>query len=50
MKRCLLCFKEYSADLHNCPFCGASEEIPPNEPIQLSPGTILNGRYLIGTV
>lgn len=49
MKRCLLCFKEYSADLHNCPFCGASEEIPPNEPIQLSPGTILNGRYLIGT-
>ncbi len=48
MKRCLLCFKEYSSDLHNCPFCGASEEIAPSEPIQLSPGTILNGRYLIG--
>lgn len=49
MKRCLLCFKEYSPELHTCPFCGTPDEIAPNEPIQLNPGTILNGRYLIGT-
>lgn len=48
MKYCLKCFKKYNDELNRCPFCGTAEEIAPKEPIQLEPGTILNGRYLIG--
>ncbi|MBO4693100.1 MAG: protein kinase [Clostridia bacterium] len=48
MKRCLSCFKEYNDELNKCPYCGAKEDISADEPIHLAPGTILNGRYLIG--
>ena len=46
MIRCLSCFNEYDgADI--CPFCGKGQ-ITQKDPIDLEPGTILSGRYLIG--
>lgn len=46
MIRCLSCFNEYDgAEL--CPFCG-TPPLKQKEPIDLVPGTILAGRYLIG--
>lgn len=46
MIRCLSCFKEYDG-VSICPYCG-KEQIKQKEPIDLIPGTILAGRYLIG--
>ena len=41
--------EELSRDLHYCPKCGKSLQVNVR-PYQLKPGTILNGRYLIGTI
>ncbi len=48
MKRCYACFKEYEDSFSVCPYCGQVEDNRPNEPIQLAPGTVLAGRYLLG--
>ena len=48
MKICYSCFKEYDDEFDVCPFCGCIKSELPSEPIHLKPGTILNGRYLIG--
>ncbi len=48
MNRCLNCFKEYNDELDVCPYCGALRDMEPKEPIDLMPGTLLNGRYIIG--
>ena len=48
MIRCLNCFKEYDEQLGVCPYCGVSD-VSPSEPIHLYPGTLLKGRYLIGS-
>ena len=46
-KRCLGCMQTYEeGDI--CPYCGYAEGTPPEEAIQLVPGTILHNRYLIG--
>lgn len=46
MIRCLSCFNEYEGE-DLCPFCGKLP-LKQKEPIDLVPGTILAGRYLIG--
>ena len=46
MNRCLSCFKEYDGP-GPCPFCGKNEVLQ-KEPIDLMPGTILAGRYIVG--
>ena len=46
MIRCLSCFKEYDGG-NVCPYCGKGQ-IKQKEPIDLIPGTVLAGRYLIG--
>lgn len=48
MKLCYSCFKQFSDSLNVCPHCGKPEITKPEEPIYLSPGTILNGRYTVG--
>ncbi len=48
MKRCYSCFKEYESEFSICPYCGQIEITKPSEPIQLCPGTILQGRYILG--
>ena len=49
MKRCFSCFKEYEERFSVCPFCGQVEIKKPNEPIHLTPGTLLANRFIIGT-
>lgn len=46
MIRCLSCFNEYDG-IGECPFCG-KKDIVPIQPMDLMPGTLLSGRYLIG--
>ncbi|MBR5278297.1 MAG: protein kinase [Clostridia bacterium] len=48
MKRCYSCFKEYESEFSICPYCGQIEITKPIEPIQLRPGTVLQGRYILG--
>ncbi len=55
-RRCLNCMKEFSISeydedrLYKCPHCGYVEGTAPNEIYHLYPGTVLAGRYVIGTV
>lgn len=49
MKRCFSCFHEYDDGLGVCPYCGQVEITRPKEPIHLTPGTLLGGRYVIGS-
>lgn len=49
MKRCFSCFKEYGDNFDVCPHCGSVYNTKPVEPIHLIPGTLLAGRYIIGT-
>lgn len=48
MKRCFSCFREYEDAYGVCPHCGQIEITRPKEPIQLMPGTVLAGRYILG--
>ena len=45
MIRCLSCFNEFDGE-GPCPFCG-KDEVKQVEPMDLMPGTVLAGRYLI---
>ncbi|MCM1288474.1 MAG: serine/threonine protein kinase [Clostridium sp.] len=52
MIRCMHCMREYD-EKHidaGCPHCGYKLGQPPEEPYHLYPETVLNGRYIIGTV
>lgn len=46
---CLNCFKSRN-NYDVCPHCGYVNGTPPEQEFHLHPGTVLNGRYLIGTV
>jgi len=48
MAFCYSCFNKIRDDYMVCPYCGASKNMSPLEPIHLHPGTLLNGRYIIG--
>ena len=48
MQRCYACFKEYGEGFGLCPWCGREKITYPEEPIYLSPGTIIGERYLLG--
>ena len=48
MALCYSCFKEYDSQFGMCPFCGAETITEPKEAVHLLPGTVLNGRYIIG--
>lgn len=50
MKRCLNCMEMYDERYDVCPHCGYVEGTPPKEIYYLVPGTILNQRYIVGTV
>lgn len=46
---CMGCMNDKGAE-EVCPYCGFVEGTPPEMPQFLPPGTILNGRYLLGRV
>ena len=49
MKICYTCFEKYEEGYDICPHCGNVSVTEPVEPIHLMPGTVLAGRYLLGT-
>lgn len=49
MKICYKCFKNYEDTYDVCPHCGSVAVTTPVEPIHLVPGTILAGRYILGS-
>ncbi len=51
MRRCLNCMQEYQDNYNDaCPNCGYRGEATQDGGVCLAPGTILQGRYIIGTV
>lgn len=50
MTRCQFCMKEYDERFVVCPHCGGILTKDAKEPYQLSPGTVLQKRYIIGAV
>lgn len=48
MNRCLHCFSEFEDIYDICPECGEPLITEPSQPIDLIPGTILDGRYIVG--
>ena len=50
MKRCLNCMEVYEDKFTICPYCGYMEGTPPKVASHLIPGTIIDDRYIIGTV
>ena len=48
MSRCLSCFSNFDDEYEICPYCGQEINAGPKTPIQLTPGTVLANRYLIG--
>lgn len=49
-KRCLNCMREYGEAYEVCPHCGFIEGTPSAQHYYLSPGEILNRKYIVGTV
>jgi beta-lactam-binding protein with PASTA domain/serine/threonine protein kinase len=51
-KRCLGCMAEFEEQYNICPYCGYVEQAQESgtESVYLRPGTILNGRYMVGKV
>ena len=51
MRRCLQCMNEYPEEYEDvCPHCGYVHGGTENGSGDLRPGTILQGRYIVGTV
>lgn len=50
MERCLNCMNVIEEDMEQCPHCGYVKGTKPKEIYHLYPGTVLAGRYVIGTV
>jgi len=48
--RCSSCFEQYDREYEVCPYCGFVKGTPAAEPFYLNPGTVLQGRYVIGVV
>lgn len=46
--RCNNCFEEYDKELGLCPFCGYVEGEQAADVFCLSPGSVIDGRYIIG--
>lgn len=47
MKRCFQCMEEYEEGQEKCPVCGFFDQ--QEDGVWLEPGTILQGRYIVGT-
>lgn len=47
---CMGCMEHYSEKYDVCPYCGYAEGTPPKEAYHLEPGTVLQGKYIVGKV
>ena len=51
MRRCLNCMSEYPEQYEDrCPHCGYVHNVTQSGDVSLPPGSILQGRYIVGTV
>ncbi|MDR1217661.1 MAG: PASTA domain-containing protein [Oscillospiraceae bacterium] len=50
MKFCMGCMEQYEEGLNVCPYCGYAEGTPAGEALHMSPGEILQERYIVGRV
>lgn len=50
MNRCMNCMEIYDEEYDICPYCGFEKGTPPEVISHLVPGTVIAGRYIIGTV
>ena len=49
-RRCMGCMKEYDEQFDVCPHCGYIYNTPAEEAYHMNPGSILQGRYIVGKV
>ncbi len=49
-KLCMGCMKEYDDGFDICPHCGYIDGIPAKQTYHITPGYILNNRYIVGKV
>ena len=49
-KRCMGCMELYDPGYGVCPHCGYLDGTPADEAVHMSPGTVLESRYVIGKV
>ena len=49
-KLCMGCMESYEDKYDVCPYCGYVDGTPPKEAYHLSPGTVIEGRYIVGQV
>jgi len=47
-KICLGCMEYYEDKYSVCPYCGYAEGSAPKEPYHIKPGTVLQGKYIVG--
>ena len=48
--RCLGCMETYPEEYEICPMCGYVENAEVENALHLYPGTVLNGKYIVGKV
>lgn len=48
MHRCFNCMNEFDKSMDTCPHCGADYRTVPDNYRHLTPGTLLNDRYVVG--
>lgn len=47
---CLGCMEEYKEQYNKCPYCGYVKDTPALEAYHMQPGSILQGKYIVGRV
>ncbi len=47
---CMGCMQEYDDRFDRCPHCGYAFNTPPKQSYHIEPGSILEGRYIVGKV
>lgn len=47
-KLCMGCMEEYEDSFNVCPVCGYAEGTGPREAYHIMPGTVLQGKYIVG--
>lgn len=45
---CLGCMEEYNEKYNNCPYCGCAKNTPVYKTYHMVPGSILQGKYIVG--
>ena len=47
---CMGCMREYDDQFDVCPYCGYAFDTPAKQSYHIPPGSVLQGRYIVGRV